>query len=121
MKSLRFSRFLLLLLMAFVLILNSTNAEVRLQQASDTEAIATAHASMMTSGEEHCDICPDSGQPLPTAAPCVKCIPWMQVQLFTPAVVPFAQPLYLPFIPPLSWIDYQSLPWKPPRHAVING
>lgn len=123
MKPLRLIRFLLLLVTMFMLVVSSTNAVSRLQPSSggELQRMAATHASMMMVGEAPCDGCPCPVVPLAQTSHCAQCISWMPVTLFLPLMLAYDQPPYLTSVLPLSWTHPQSLPWKPPRIAVLNA
>lgn len=77
--------------------------------------------STMMKGEEHCAGCPSDVMPIAQDSHCTQCIPWVRAQMFVAMIQPVMQIPYPPYGVLPAWAYHQSLPWKPPRNAVLNG
>lgn len=75
----------------------------------------------MMKGEEHCTGCPSGVMPIAQDSHCAQCVPWIQEQTFVAIVLSFTHMPYQVYTHIPIWADHQPLPWKPPRHAVLNG
>lgn len=119
MKPYCLARYLLLLVTLSMLLVSTNSAALQLP-SDGLSRHADSHASMMMVGTT-CDGCPKGTMPLDQGVQCTQSLPWLPVALTVPFVRPFEQPPYLSLQPLLAWAQYPSLPWKPPRRAMLNA
>lgn len=118
MKPFHLVRYVLLLVTLFTLMVSANGAA--LPQAGEDLSKHASHGAMMMEGT-HCDGCPSGVMPPDQNVHCSQCQPWLPVTSAVPVLVSFEQRPFLSFQPLPAGGKYPSLPWKPPRHTVLNA